>query len=238
MGGDSAGGGITNVVTQRLSQQNKTMPILQILIYPWLQMINFRLPSTIEYKNKSILNDLLSLSRFSLVYFGKTYLTNQLINILDTNQHFLLIENQELKNKYKSYLSVDLIPKEYKEGRSYYSNFNDDSMYPTNLADNSLLNSDLELKKILKMLNHLDLSPSLVDDNILKLQPKSYFVVFEWDVLKDENLIFAERLKRNGVQVDIAFYEKIFHGGALFIEDLNISRNILDNLIEYIRQNI
>ena len=201
-------------------------------------MLNFRLPSTVEYKTKTLLNDLLSLSRFSLVYFGKTFLTHELINILDTNQHTLLIEDQDLKNEYKSYLSLDLIPNEYKEGKHYYLNVTDDSMYPTELDENSPLKSDTDLKEKLKMLSHLDLSPSLADDEVLKLQPKSYFTIFEWDVLKDESLIYAERLKRNNVHVDIAFYEKIFHGGALFIDDLDISRNILDNMIDYMRQNV
>ena len=37
--GDSAGGNITCVVSQRLNAENVKKPILQVLIYPWTQMV-------------------------------------------------------------------------------------------------------------------------------------------------------------------------------------------------------
>ena len=39
LAGDSAGGNCVAVMTQRLNEENVKQPILQILIYPWVQMV-------------------------------------------------------------------------------------------------------------------------------------------------------------------------------------------------------
>ena len=39
------------VVTQKLQAENHKQPKLQILIYPWLQMFNHRLPSYAKNSN-------------------------------------------------------------------------------------------------------------------------------------------------------------------------------------------
>ena len=48
LAGDSAGGNIVAVMTQKLMQEKINMPKLQILVYPWLQMFNNRLPSLLD----------------------------------------------------------------------------------------------------------------------------------------------------------------------------------------------
>lgn len=39
LAGDSAGGNVVAVMTQRLNFEKKKMPKLQVLIYPWTQMV-------------------------------------------------------------------------------------------------------------------------------------------------------------------------------------------------------
>ncbi len=39
LAGDSAGGNIVAVMTQKLKSDNIKMPKLQVLIYPWMQMV-------------------------------------------------------------------------------------------------------------------------------------------------------------------------------------------------------
>ena len=45
LAGDSAGGGIVAAITQRLLEENQPQPRLQVLIYPWIQLVNSKLPS-------------------------------------------------------------------------------------------------------------------------------------------------------------------------------------------------
>lgn len=40
--GDSAGGNIACVVSQRLKAEGLKQPLMQVLIYPWTQMVNLK----------------------------------------------------------------------------------------------------------------------------------------------------------------------------------------------------
>jgi acetyl esterase/lipase len=96
----------------------------------------------------------------------------------------------------------------------------------------------------------------------LKLLPKAYFLVLEWDTLKDQCLIYAERLKSNNVPVEVSFYENGYHGMVPFIDQKGIklyyyliiekrflffqsiladgyelSRKMLNDLVKYIQEN-
>jgi acetyl esterase/lipase len=159
--GDSAGGGLVSIILQRFARLNKTMPKLQVLTYPWLQMFNAKMPSNLEYKSKLLLSDLVSLSKFSLVYLGQTFVKNN-THMIDSNQHTLLVENQELKQKFKRFLSTDLIPEKYKQGKSYYKEYEklkDEDIYPEKLEENSPLAYNIELRKRLTDLFSADISP-------------------------------------------------------------------------------
>jgi len=45
------GGNAVAVITQKLLKEKRKQPKLQILVYPWLNMFDFRLPSALKYKN-------------------------------------------------------------------------------------------------------------------------------------------------------------------------------------------
>jgi acetyl esterase/lipase len=238
--GDSAGGGLVSIILQRFARLNKTMPKLQVLTYPWLQMFNAKLPSKLEYKTKSTLRDTLHLSRLSLYYLGKSYLSSE-PDLIDSNQHTLLVENQELKRKIKSFLSTDLIPEKYKQGKSYYKEYEklkDEDIYPEKFSENSRLENDPDFRASLIHLHSVEMSPGLADDETLKALCKAYFLIAEWDVLKDEGLIYAERLRRSGVEVEVDFHQDMFHGGALFIDQVDNARIAFNNLVDYLRLNL
>lgn len=81
-----------------------------------------------------------------------------------------------------------------------------------------------------------NVSPGLADDQQLKFQPKTYMMVCEYDSRKDEALIYAERMSRQGVWVDVSFYENGFHDSIL--EDSEIGSQMRDDLISYLKMNI
>ena len=100
---------------------------------------------------------------------------------------------------------------------------------------------DEKLVKMLDVVFSKEASPALAEPEVLKLMPKTYFIVLEWDTLKDQGLIYAERLKENGVEVEVAFYEDAYHGMVPFIDELigySLSRKMLDDLVKYIKKNI
>jgi len=56
------------VITQRLLKEKREQPKMQILIYPWLNMFNFRLPSALKYNNTGFVG-LFRMERFTAWYY-------------------------------------------------------------------------------------------------------------------------------------------------------------------------
>lgn len=188
LAGDSAGGMAVAVITQKFAKQKKYFPKLQILIYPWMQLYNFRLPSMLEYGSKHAVPSLTPV-KLGLCYLGRTYLTHKMIKCLSENEHLGLIESDDLSHKYDSYVNVSLIKDEYRNSKSYYEKYAKHEKYPhKKIRENSILNKDLKFREdVLKLFNK-DLSPLLADNDDLQNLPPAYFVILEWDMLKDGRL--------------------------------------------------
>jgi hypothetical protein len=145
LAGDSAGGNAVSVIAQRLVKQNsKIQPKLQVLIYPWTQMYNTIMPSAIFYSQKGFLSQ----SGFSFAQYrwwlcGVLNVTQEMIDAVMSNEHQLLIKDNNLRKKYESYLDIDLIPVKYRNGHSYYDNYKSQKMqefvYPRKIDKNSFL---------------------------------------------------------------------------------------------------
>jgi len=56
--------------------------------------------------------------------------------------------------------------------------------------------------------------------------------------LKDENLIFAERLKKAGVKTKVAFYETCYHGMIQLVDRYELPKKIQEDLVNYIKEHI
>ena len=233
------------VITQRLAKENKRQPKLQVLIYPWMQQFDFSLPSHQYYtKNKMFSFSGCTLIKLVLWYLGEMDVSKAMENSLSTNEHVLLIENQEVRKAYAECLDIDLIPEVYKSGKPYYNNckkLKDCPLFNGKLSDKSVLIKDKRFANSVKKLFNDDVSPGLASDDLLKKLPKAYVIVCELDELKDENLIYAARLQKNGVETDIAFYEDAYHGviGSISKEMYNtIAVKMVDDLVNYIQKNI
>lgn len=61
-------------------------------------------------------------------------------------------------------------------------------------------------------------------------------MVCEYDSRKDEALIYAERMSRQGVWVDVSFYEQGLHCSIL--EETETGLQMRDDLINYLKMNI
>ena len=245
--GDSAGGNAAAVINQKLLEEKQKLPKIQVLIYPKLQMANFKMASMKKYNNTSVVSySGVKGPKYISWYLGVNELNpgyTEFLNALVNNDHWALIEDKELLNRYKSYFDISKIPDEYKTGHSYYTNFDKNTVYPNSKLDRTnILVKDSNINRLVKKLFNRDVSPLLSETKYLIGLPKAYFIIFEWDDLKDEGLLYAERLKKEAnVDVKIAFYEKAFHGIQGLVNKLmgyQIARNIRSDLIEYLKKNL
>ena len=105
------GGNAVAVITQRLKENKEALPKLQILIYPWVQLMHHQTPSAIFYKPKSLLKaGKVTFSKFVLWYLGIKKISKEIENEMENNNHLSIIENLEI---YKEYMNIDKLPKEF-----------------------------------------------------------------------------------------------------------------------------
>ncbi len=231
------------VLTQRMLEEKLQLPKIQALIYPWTQLFNNHLPSMIEYGKSGLLSTTISLQKMSAMYLGVVDNNDEIENALIANNHTALLTDKNLRAKIQSYLDVAQIPEKYKTGRKYYSSYaiRKQFMYPKHLDADNLLVTDKELNQILKKLYSPQVSPLFAEDSKLVGLPKAYFVILEWDSLKDDGLLYAERLRNNNVPVHVDFYEDAFHAIINFphpTAGFQKAREIRDNMISYLKSNL
>ena len=246
---DIIGGNAAAVIAQKLLEDKQPQPKLQVLIYPKTQMVDFKTASITRYSNKSWIghSGIIKGPQYISWYLGVNELNpgyEAFVEALKTNQHWSLISDKKILGEYKSYLDNNKIPSQYKNGLSYYEDYRKekDSIYPTSKLDEAnILIRDSNLNGLAKKLFNRDVSPLLADAKYLTGLPKAYFIVFEWDDLKDEGLLYAERLKEANVNVIVKFYEKAFHGMAGLVNKLigyQLARDIQKDLIDYLKLNL
>jgi acetyl esterase/lipase len=227
------GGHAVAVVSQRLLEEKQPQPKLQILIYPWTQMVNMYTASNIYYKQKSAVP--MPFAKIVSWYLGIKDIKQEIIDAFVSHNYTLLFDNYD---KYLSLMDVKKIPKKYKTGRSYYDNYeNRVKHYMPNhkLDKTNILVKDKKINSLFKKLSNKDFSPLLAEDKFIFGLPKAYFILLEWDAIKDEGILYAERLREKGVEVKIAFYENAFHGIANLIDVFEIARQMQTDLIEYLK---
>nr|XP_060614774.1 arylacetamide deacetylase-like 4 [Anolis sagrei ordinatus] len=195
--GDSSGGTFAAAVCQHLATK-KDLPKLraQLLIYPFLQAVDFNLPS--YQQNHSIP----VLFKKRAIKWGATYLTGRIVNVdgLMKNAHV----PQDLQAKYKKWVSADHIPDEFK-ARGYV---------PLEAAPFCE-----ELYELCKEGFHPMFSPLLAEEDVIRQLPETFLLTCEYDVVRDDGLLYKKRLEDNGVPVTWHHVKDGFHG-ILFLIDV------------------
>jgi acetyl esterase/lipase len=233
------GGNAAASVVHRIKRENLEYgPKLQILIYPWTQIWHHNLPSIQRYLYTGVFQFPILIC--GLWYNGMTNVSNDLINSLVKHNHFHLVDAKK-RDELESYLDVNLIPDEYKKGRSYYDNYEPKKFFPvSSLSEDDPL-SKLDEKEKEKLLNFITSPiawPGLESDRAMSTQPKAYFIISEMDILKDEGLIYAQRLRNVGVPVEIAYYKSTFHSITQQVGVFSIVDLIIEDMAKYIERNI
>ena len=211
--GDSAGGNLAASVNLKLRDKHfSPQPRLQVLLYPALQALDMRTPSY----QKNALDPILSqrfMAGFWLLYAqGAVGDLEAMVN----NNH----TSPELKRAlYTSYLNHNDLPRKY---------------IHTDYIPNSLDHGDDFLWKTLKdKITDPYFSP-LVAKNLSHL-PETYIMTMEHDVLRDDGILYVQRLLEAGNKVTHLHYESGFHGLISYpiplVEDCKIATKKLHDFL-------
>uniref|UniRef100_A0A3P9P861 Neutral cholesterol ester hydrolase 1 n=2 Tax=Poecilia reticulata TaxID=8081 RepID=A0A3P9P861_POERE len=221
--GDSAGGNLAAAVAQEVATDD-SVPVkfsVQALIYPVLQALDFNTPSYVQNRNMAILPRQVMV-QFWLQYLGADIsLQPQLI----ANNHSAL-QHSVLTPELRSRLDwTSLLSQKFKKS------------YKPVVAERD---SHGLLKKIPGLLDARS-SPLLAGPEVLAKCPRAYILTCEFDVLRDDGLMYARRLKDAGVAVTSDYYEDGFHGCLSFTSwplDFDVGKRVLRNYMTWLQNNL
>ncbi|XP_070605122.1 arylacetamide deacetylase-like 4 [Erythrolamprus reginae] len=217
LAGDSSGGTLVALVCQEMVKIGNQPKIrAQMFIYPFLQRLDLLLPSHLQNQYGPFL------TRKRVLSFGLKYINQESADKekLGRNAHV----PEDLKQKFKKWISADLIPSEFK-ARGY------NPPMPAPFSK--------ELYEASKLGDKTMQSPIISEDDIVKQLPETYMLTCEYDVLRDDGLLYKKRLEDNGVPVTWNHLKEGFHGFITFIDtgifDLSFTKPAVENMVSFIK---
>ncbi|NXG44180.1 AAAD deacetylase, partial [Psilopogon haemacephalus] len=217
--GDSAGGNLAAAVAQQLSVDPEVQTQLkaQALLYPALQALDLQSPSYKENKDDPLL------SRSLMVRFWSEYFTTDasLREAMDSNRHVPASSTHLFQLVNWS----SLLPAEMRKGHLYST--------PTHGSP--------ELAH--KHPGFLDVraAPLLASDAHLRRLPLTYLLTCGHDVLRDDGVMYATRLRAAGVPLAHHHFKEAFHGAMMFVSSLGelaVGHRMLDSYTEWLDKNL
>ncbi|XP_077167925.1 arylacetamide deacetylase-like 4 [Paroedura picta] len=220
IGGDSCGANFATRICQLLADRTDLPRVYsQVLIYPALQGVDFYLPSYQQNRRVPIM------WREFVAYFACLYLKKDVSIISDVLESCHVPE--DLKQKYSQWVSADLIPEEYKT-RGYEP------------QDPALYKFKPQVYEQIKEVLDETFSPLLVEDAVIRKLPQTYILICEFDVVRDDGLLYKKRLEDNGVPVTLCHIKGGIHGVvSLFgygIFSLPSAELIARDIMEFIKR--
>ncbi|XP_021088238.1 arylacetamide deacetylase-like 4 [Mesocricetus auratus] len=215
--GESIGAAAAAAVTQTLVGRADLPKIrAQVLVYPVLQTFYFQLPSHLQNANVPFLT-----KDFMMTCICK-YLN------IDPSWKEAMLTGACMPpsawRKYEKWLSPDNIPKMF---RSEYQQ--PQSPAPFNEA------AYLETKHTM----NADISPLLADDKIIAQVPEAFLVTLQWDIIRDDGLLYKKRLENQGVPVTWYHVADGFHGCFILFDkkffSFPCSLSIVNAIVSYIK---
>ncbi|XP_077987991.1 neutral cholesterol ester hydrolase 1-like [Glandiceps talaboti] len=220
--GDSAGGNLAAAVSQVLTFEEKYLKMnlpklkFQGLIYPALQAVDFDTPS---YQQNG---DLFYLPKLKMIKYWARYMSGDLkfVDAMSTNNH----TSPKIKHKTQDELSHSIIPKQFKQ-------------YSFKEAESLDFGNEDVSKKIESVLLDPYFAPLMRSD--LRGLPPAYVLTAQFDVLRDDGILYAKNLEKSGVDVTWHNYEDGFHSIIEYPEGpFTVGRKANDDFIHYISVNL
>ncbi|NWI64629.1 AAAD deacetylase, partial [Todus mexicanus] len=217
--GDSAGGNLAAAVAQQLLEdpEVKTKLKAHALLYPALQTLDLNLPSYQENENNPLL------PKHLMVRFWSEYFTSDasLREAMASGTHV----PRESSHLFQFVNWSNFLPEEMKKDHVYAS--------PT------FRSSELAQKYP----GFLDVraAPLLASDAQLRRLPRTYVLTCEHDVLRDDGVMYAERLRAAGVPVTHDHAKDAFHAAMMFVLspfELAVGHRLLNRYIGWLNENL
>lgn len=223
VGGDSAGGNMAASISIRLHE----VIAMQFLIVPCLQFFNFKTTSFVE--NTYYFHD--SINNPMSVVFITNYLGLSPMHFQDflENNH----TSRALKQSYFATL-VDQrkwLKKEFVRNKQLIESLNSD----LNFGNDDLSN------KIEKVITDPFAAPLMGNDSLLSNIPEAYIVTCGYDFIRDDGIMYAERLKHAGTKVIHRHYKAGFHHAWFFPHGplkIKVAEEIVSDLIRALRMRL
>nr|XP_028566543.1 arylacetamide deacetylase-like 3 isoform X1 [Podarcis muralis] len=188
--GESSGGTFTAAICQELvTREDLPRVRAQVLIYPFLQGLDFNLPS--YQQNHSVP----PMFRKRTVKVGLTYLTGKTMNVDGVLKGAHV--PPDLREKYQKWINADNIPEEFK-ARGYVP------VAPAPFLE--------ELYEQVKRGTETMFVPLLAEDDIIRQLPETFILTCEYDGFRDDGLLYKKRLEDNGVPVTWYHVQDGYHG--------------------------
>ncbi|XP_068604232.1 neutral cholesterol ester hydrolase 1-like [Brachionichthys hirsutus] len=223
LSGDSSGGNLAAAVAQELGSDDAlTVKFkVQALIYPVLQALDFHTPSYQQNQAVPILYRPLMAS-FLLEYLGAD---TSLVPVLLANNHSSL-DQPAISASTRSKLDwTALLPAERRK------------------RFRPLVKERGSSEVLVQVPQLMDVRamPLLAEQAVLGRTPKAYVMTCEFDVLRDDGLMYARRLRDAGVEVTSDHYEDGFHGCMMFSYlpmSSDVGRRSMSSYIRWLDQNL
>ena len=213
--GLSAGANLAAAVSLKLADSEATTPRpeLQVLVVPCLQPLDFNTPSYQQNEYNSFLPKYTMATMWLWYALGSD--GHRLVDAVYENSH---TSAEAKRNTVTKFVDHSLLG-QHNIGSSYLPN-------DVNFGNETLWE---ELQPIF---TDPYFAPLAAPD--LRGQPETYIATAQYDVLRDDGILFAKRLRAAGVEVKHAHYDKACHASIIFLEDMQTSKEMLNDIIDYL----
>uniref|UniRef100_A0A8C5SYC0 Alpha/beta hydrolase fold-3 domain-containing protein n=1 Tax=Laticauda laticaudata TaxID=8630 RepID=A0A8C5SYC0_LATLA len=218
LGGDSSGAAIVAAISQQLVMRTD-LPRARshVLLYPFLQALDFNLPSYQQNHSVPIL------FKKRVIRLGMLYLTGRNVNVneITGNAHV----PQELRAKYRKWISAELIPEEFRV-------LAHEPFVPAPFSE--------DLYQACQRAFEPTFSPLLAEDAVIQHFPETLLLTCEYDIFRDDGLLYKKRLEENGVPVTWHHLKDGFHGICLLTDlgalEFPSTRKGMKSIIQFLQQ--
>lgn len=215
--GDSAGGNLATVISLKLRDEEFQPAVKQqVLIYPSVQFIDFHLPSMQQNAHTPIVK------HRHMGFFASMYLVGNtsLVDIILRNHHVTKDVRQAVK---ASYIDYNWLPKRFREQGPY--------------TELEIVEGNAHVWRSIKDKVMSPYMSPLLAKNLGNL-PDAYVVTCQYDVLRDEGYLYAQRMKEFGTKVTYVNYESGFHGMINVADLLQEGQDLMDDMLRYLEKEL